>query len=148
MLIFPHLLIFKHRGTFEAPMKTSKSRGFSRREKEMMDIVYRLGRATAAEVREQMTSPPSYSSVRSTLSGLERKGHLRHEFDGNRYVYQPTVRREAARLSALEHLLSTFFDGSTAAVVSALIEAKRSDLTPEELDELAQLIRKAGEEGR
>jgi predicted transcriptional regulator len=129
-------------------MKSKKPKGFSRREKEMMDIVYRLGQATAAEVREQMAAPPSYSSVRSTLSGLERKGHLRHQFDGNRYIYSPTVRREAARLSALEHLLSTFFDGSAAEVVAALIEAKRSDLTAEELEELSQLIEQTRKEGR
>lgn len=129
-------------------MNSKKPRGFSRREKEMMDIVYRLGQATAAEVREGMTAPPSYSSVRSTLSGLERKGHLRHRFDGNRYIYSPTVKREAARLSALEHLLSTFFDGSAAEVVAALIEAKRSDLTPEELEELSQLIEQRRKEGR
>jgi predicted transcriptional regulator len=95
-----------------------------------------------------MAAPPSYSSVRSTLSGLERKGHLRHQFDGNRYIYSPTLRLEAARLSALEHLLSTFFDGSAAEVVAALIEAKRSDLTPEELEELSKLIEQAREEGR
>jgi predicted transcriptional regulator len=129
-------------------MKSKKPTGFSRREKEMMDIVYRLGRATAAEVRDQMASPPSYSSVRSTLSGLENKGHLRHEFDGNRYIYLPTVRREKARLSALDHLLSTFFDGSAAEVVAALIEAKRSDLTAEELEELSRLIEQAKKEGR
>ena len=129
-------------------MKSKKPKGFSRREKEMMDIVYRLGQSTAAEVREQMASPPSYSSVRSTLSGLERKGHLRHEFDGNRYIYLPTVRREAAGLSALEHLLSTFFDGSAAEVVAALIEAKRSDLSSEELEELSKLIERARKEGR
>jgi len=129
-------------------MKSKKPKGFSRREKEMMDIMYRLGQASAAEVREQMASPPSYSSVRSTLSGLERKGHLGHQFDGNRYIYSPTVRREAARLSALEHLLSTFFDGSAAEVVAALIESKRSDLTPEELEELSQLIEQTRKEGR
>ena len=129
-------------------MKSKKPKGFSRREKEMMDIVYRIGQATVAEVREQMAAPPSYSSVRSTLSGLERKGHLRHQFDGNRYIYSPTLRREAARLSALEHLLSTFFDGSAAEVVAALLESKRSDLTAEELEELSQLIEQTRKEGR
>jgi len=101
---------------------TRKTDGFSRREQEIMDIIYRSGSATAAEVRDAMDSPPSYSSVRSTLSILERKGHLRHEFDGNRYLYLPTVKREAARRSALDHLLDTFFDGSSAAVVSALLQ--------------------------
>jgi len=129
-------------------MTRKKPNGFSRREKEMMDIVYRLGQATAAEVRKHMAAPPSYSSVRSTLSGLERKGHLRHQFDGNRYIYSPTVRLEQARESALEHLLSTFFDGSAADVVAALLESKRSDLTTAELDDLSQLIEQTKKEGR
>ena len=129
-------------------MKNKEPRGFSRREKEMMDIVYRLGRATAAEVREQMAAPPSYSSVRSTLAGLERKEHLRHRFDGNRYIYLPTVRREKARQSALEHLLTTFFDGSAADVVAALIKSKRSDLTADELKEISKLIAQTRKEGR
>jgi predicted transcriptional regulator len=129
-------------------MKAKKPRGFSRREKEMMDVVYRLGQATVAQVREQMASPPSYSSVRSTLSGLERKGHLQHRFDGNRYIYRPTIQREKARLSALDHLLATFFDGSAAEVVAALLESRRAELTAEELDELSNLIRQARKEGR
>ena len=129
-------------------MASKRPGGFSRREKEMMDIVYRTGEATAADVQSQMSSPPSYSSVRSTLSALERKGHLRHQFDGNRYIYRPTVGREKAGRSALDHLLTTFFDGSTAEVVSALLASKRSDLTREELDELSGLIEQAREEGR
>jgi len=129
-------------------VERKKTRGFSRREKEMMDIVYRLGRATAVEVRQNMASAPSYSSVRSTLSGLERKGHLRHEFDGNRYIYSPTVRLEKARLSALDHLLTTFFDGSAAEVVATLIESKGSNLTTEELEELSKLIDQTKREGR
>ena len=129
-------------------MQRNKPNGFSRREKEMMDIVYRIGQATAADVRKHMAAPPSYSSVRSTLSGLERKGHLRHQFDGNRYIYSPTVRLEKARASALEHLLSTFFDGSAAEVVAALLTSKRSDLTAGELDELSQLIEQTRKEGR
>jgi len=129
-------------------MTTKKPRGFSRREKETMDIVYRLGQTTAAEVRREMASPPSYSSVRSTLSGLERKGHLRHRFDGNRYIYTPTVQRDKARLSALDHLLTTFFDGSAAEVVAALIESKGSDLEANELEELSKLINQTRKEGR
>ena len=128
-------------------MKGKKPDGFSRREKEMMDVIYRLGQATVAEVREQMASPPSYSSVRSTLSGLERKGHLQHQFDGNRYIYRPTLQRDKARLSALDHLTATFFDGSTAEVVAALIETRRSELTADELDELSNLIKQARKEG-
>ncbi len=129
-------------------MKKKTAHGFSRREQEMMDIVYRLGRATAAEIRRNMAAPPSYSSVRSTLSSLERKEHLRHEFDGNRYIYAPTVLREKARLSALDHLLTTFFDGSAAAVVAALLESGQADLSTQELDELSTLIQHTRKEGR
>ncbi len=129
-------------------MDTKTSRGFSRREQEMMDIVYRLGRAKAAEIRQNMAAPPSYSSVRSTLSSLERKGHLRHEFDGNRYIYRPTVQREKARRSALDHLLTTFFDGSATAVVAALLEDGQTDLSGRELDELSKLIQQTRKEGR
>ncbi len=129
-------------------MKKKTPNGFSRREQEMMDIVYRVGRATAAEIRRNMASAPSYSSVRSTLSSLERKEHLRHEFDGNRYIYAPTVLREKARLSALDHLLTTFFDGSAAAVVAALLENGQADLSAQELAELSKLIQHTRKEGR
>ncbi len=125
-----------------------KPRRFSKREQEMMDIIYRLEQATAAEVRGEMADPPTYSSVRSTLAILERKGHLVHQFDGNRYVYRPTVQRETARISALDHLLATFFDGSAAEVVSALLESRQSDLSGADLDELSKLIEQARKEGR
>lgn len=123
-------------------------KGLSRREREIMDIVYRTGRATAAEAREAMFQPPSYSSVRGILTTLERKGHLKHDFDGNRYIYRPTVQRDKARMSALDHVLTTFFDGSATAVVAALLEERRSELTPGELDELSKLIAKTRKEGR
>jgi predicted transcriptional regulator len=129
-------------------MKNDTRNGFSRREQEMMDIVYRLGRATAAEIRENMAAPPSYSSVRSTLSSLERKGHLMHEYDGNRYIYGPTVRRENAGRSALDHLLTTFFDGSAAAVVATLLENGNAELSTGELEELSNLIEQTRKEGR
>jgi predicted transcriptional regulator len=121
---------------------------FSRREQEVMEIIYRLGRASAAEVRSRMAAPPSYSSVRSTLGVLERKGHLAHEFDGNRYVYRPTMLREKARLSALDNLLTTFFDGSATAVVSTLLDSGRSKLSPQDLEELSRLIHAARKAGR
>jgi len=129
-------------------MKKTTSDGFSRREQEMMDIVYRLGEATAAEIRRNMAAPPSYSSVRSTLSSLERKGHLRHEFDGNRYIYGPTLLREKARVSALDHVLTTFFEGSATAVVAALLESGQADLSAHDLEELSKLIKQAKKEGR
>ena len=125
----------------------SKS-GFSRRERELMDIIYRRGRVTAAEALAEMVDPPSYSSVRSTLKILEQKGHLRHRADGNRYIYYPIVERGQARRSALDQLLSTFFDDSPAEVVNALLEIRGSDLTDDDLNELSALIEQAREEGR
>jgi len=120
---------------------------FTRREREMMDIIYKEGRATASEVMERMASPPSYSAVRATLRILEEKGHLRHGNNGSRYVYMPTVDREKARRSALDHLVTTFFDNSAASVVAALLDS-RTVLSRAELDELRALIEQARKEGR
>jgi predicted transcriptional regulator len=114
----------------------------------MMDIVYRKGQATAGEVLDAMAEPPSYSAVRATLCVLERKGHLRHEDDGTRYVYKPTVNRERAKASALDHVVSTFFDGSVTGVVAALLERPKREIPREELDELLSLIEQARREGR
>ncbi len=125
-----------------------KQSDFSRREREVMEIAYRHGRVSAADVMAEMADPPSYSSVRSTLKILEQKGHLRHEADGNRYFYSPTVARSQARESALEQLLSTFFDDSPAAVVTALLEARGAELSAGDLEELSRLIERAREEGR
>ena len=119
----------------------------SRRERQIMDVVYRLGRATAAEVLDGLPEPPSYSAVRTMLRLLEEKGHLRHEQDGPRYVYAPTVARDRARRSALDHLVRTFFDGSTEDVVAALL-ARGDRPSDEELERLAQLIEQARAEGR
>ncbi len=124
-----------------------KSETLSRRERQMMNIIFRSGRATANEVLEQMTDPPSYSAVRATLRVLEQKGHVRHQHDGARYVYVPTVAREKARASALDHLLQTFFDGSAANVVATLLERKQT-LTSDELERLSRLIEEARKEGR
>lgn len=120
----------------------------SRREREMMNIIFARGRATAGEVMEAMDDPPSYSAVRATLRVLEQKGHLRHQHDGTRYVYIPTTNREKVRLSALDQLLKTFFDGSAANVVATLLEKQRDSLTDEELDRLSKLIEEARKEGR
>lgn len=120
----------------------------SRREREMMHIIFRTGQATANEVMEAMADPPSYSAVRATLRVLEQKGHLRHQHDGTRYVYTPTVNREKARNSALDHLLSTFFEGSVASVVATLLEKSKDNMTPEELDRLSKVIEAARREGR
>lgn len=122
--------------------------GFSRREREVMDIAYRLGRVSAADVMAEMADPPGYSSVRSTLKILEQKGHLRHRSDGGRYLYSPTVERAKARRSALDRLLETFFDDSPAEVVTALLEARGDELSDDDLEQLSRLIERAREEGR
>lgn len=114
----------------------------------MMNIIFAKGRATATEVMEDMADPPSYSAVRATLRVLEQKGHLKHQHDGTRYVYIPTVNREKVRVSALDQLLTTFFDGSAANVVATLIERQRGKMSDEELDQLANLIDQARKEGR
>ena len=114
----------------------------------MMNIIFAHGRATATEVLEAMTDPPSYSAVRATLRILEQKGHLKHQHDGTRYVYIPTSNRDRVRLSALDQLLATFFDGSAANVVATLIERQKGNMSDEELDRLSELIDEARKEGR
>jgi predicted transcriptional regulator len=120
----------------------------SRRERQIMDIVYAQGRATAAEVLERLADPPSYSAVRALLRVLEEKGHLQHEQDGPRYVYKPTVSRSRARQTALQRLVRTFFDGSPEQAVAALLDMSAADLSDEELARLQQLIEQARKEGR
>lgn len=125
-----------------------KEDALSRREREMMNIIFTRGRATATEVMDSMKDAPSYSAVRATLRVLEQKGHLKHQHDGTRYVYAPTVNREKARQSALDQLLRTFFDGSAANVVATLIEKERDNMTDDELVQLSKLIDDARQEGR
>lgn len=120
----------------------------SRRERQIMDIIYQRGQATAAEVQENMPDPPSYSAVRAMLRLLEEKGYLKHEQDGPRYVFKPTLAREKARKSALKQMLETFFDGSTEQAVAALINLSKAKLSPDELDRLSQMIETAKKEGR
>jgi predicted transcriptional regulator len=120
----------------------------SRRERQIMDIIYRRGRATAAEVLADLPDPPSYSAVRALLRVLEEKGHLRHEQDGPRYLFLPTVGRDRARRSALKQLVRTFFDGSAEEAAAALLDMSRDRLAPDELDRLSTLIEKARKEGR
>jgi predicted transcriptional regulator len=120
----------------------------SRRERQIMDIIYRQGQATAADVMDQLSSPPSYSAVRAMLRILEDKGHLFHEEQGPRYVYLPTLPREKARSSALKQLVQTFFEGSTEQAVAALLGMSKDSLSEEELDRLAGLIEQARKEGR
>jgi predicted transcriptional regulator len=120
----------------------------TRREREIMDILYRRGRATAHEVLEDLADPPSYSAVRALLRLLEERGHVKHVEDGPRYVYSPAVARGDARRSALAHVVKTFFAGSVEQAVAALVEPGKTKLSPEELDRLSALIDRAKQEGR
>jgi predicted transcriptional regulator len=120
----------------------------SRREREVMDILYRLGEATVAEVIEQLAEPPSYSAVRSTLRILEEKGHVEHRVDGPRYVYVPAVGRERARRAALDHVVDTFFEGSAEQALAALLRRSDLELSEAQIERLARAIRRAGDEGR
>jgi len=130
-------------------MKPVKShQQLSRRERQIMDALYRLGRATAAEVLAAIPDPPSYSAVRAHLRTLEEKGHVVHQAEELRYIYVPTMRPEQARRSAVSHLVDTFFGGSVAQAASALLDPKAARLTPDELDRLARLIEEARKEGR
>jgi len=120
----------------------------TRREREIMDILHRRGRATAHEVMDDLADPPSYSAVRTFLRLLEERGHVRHEQDGPRYVYTPTVARREAQRSALAHLVDTFFDGSVEDAVATLVESSKPKLSAQELDRIAALVTKAKKEGR
>ncbi|MEE8587233.1 MAG: BlaI/MecI/CopY family transcriptional regulator [Acidobacteriota bacterium] len=120
----------------------------SRRERQIMDIIYRKGRATALEVQEALEDPPSYSAVRAALRILEEKGHLKHQKDGQRYVFQPTLERGRARRTALQHLVRTFFDGSVEKLVATLLEVEGEELSEGELGRLSRLIEQARQEGR
>ena len=128
-------------------MTTTAHRDLSRRERQILDILYQKGRATAAEVQTDLPEPPSYSAVRALLRILEEKGHIRHEQDGPRYVYLPTVARDNAKRSALRHILQTFFDGSAEQAISALLDEPSTRLSNDELDRLATLIDGARKSG-
>ena len=117
--------------------------GFSRRERQIMDIVYRLGHATVADVLAGMDDPPSYSSIRALMRVLREKGHLKVREDGKRHVFSPTVPAGRARRSALRNVLKTFFDGSVEAAVASLIDLKDRNLTDEEVERLKELIENA-----
>jgi predicted transcriptional regulator len=119
-----------------------------RRERQIMEIIYRLGRATVADVIDELPDPPTNSAVRGMLRYLESKGYLQHEQDGQRYVYFPTVGREQAQRSAVRHLVRTFFGGSKARAVAALLDIPAKDVTDGDLDRLADMIRRARKEGR
>src|SRR4051812_43059750 len=128
-------------------MTRTRQPGLSRRERQIMDILYRRGRATANEVMADLPGDPSYSTVRTQLRVLESKGHVRHEEEGLRYVYLPALPRHAARRSALRHLVDTFFEGSTEKVVGALLGGDTARLDEEELDRIAGMVEKARKGG-
>ena len=120
----------------------------SRRERQIMDILYRQGRATAAAVRSELPDRPSYSAVRALLRILEAKGHIRHEIEGPRYVYAPSIPRDRAKRSALRHVLDTFFDGSASDVMAALIEISPKGLSERDMQRVKQLIEDGASKGR
>lgn len=119
----------------------------SRRERQIIDILYARGRATAAEVQDALPDPPGYSAVRAMLRILEEKGHVRHDKDGPRYVYLPTLARDNARKSAIRHMVQTFFEGSASQAISALLDDPRARLSDDELQRLARLIEDARKTG-
>ena len=128
-------------------MNKTDHRDLSRRERQILDILYQRGQATAAEVQSALPEPPSYSAVRALLRILEEKGHVRHDQDGPRYVYLPTIPRNNAQRSAMRHLLQTFFDGSAEQAISALLDDSSAKLSSAELDRLARMIDTARKSG-
>jgi predicted transcriptional regulator len=129
-------------------VKKSALEDLSRRERQIMEIVYREGRVSATDVLEKIADPPSYSAVRAMLRILENKGHLLHEVDGNRYLYLPTLPMHRASRSALRNVLETFFQGSTEKAVAALLDLSRDELSDEDLTRLSRLIAEARKEER
>ena len=122
--------------------------GLSRRERQIMDVIYRLGQASVADVRSEMRDAPSYSTVRAQMSVLTKKGELTYTMVGPRYVYKPTTSKNEARASALERILRTFFDGSPTKAMTALLDISAADMSDEELSRLEDLLRDARREGR
>jgi BlaI family penicillinase repressor len=127
-------------------MRKDGHRNLSRRERQIMDILYKRGRASASEILEAMADPPTYSAVRAKLRVLEDKGHIRHEEEALRYVYLPVVARDSARRSAMRHMLSTFFDDSVEQAVAALLDVSSANLEPADLDRISRLIEEARQE--
>jgi predicted transcriptional regulator len=128
-------------------MSNTAHTGLTRRERQIMDILFRRGKATAAEVLEDLPGDTHYSTVRTQLRVLEEKGHVRHEEEGLRYIYMPSVSRTSARKSALKHVVQTFFEGSAEKAVAALLGGEASRLSEDELGRIAELIAKARKEG-
>jgi predicted transcriptional regulator len=130
-------------------MSTSRTHALlTKRERQIMDVLYRLGRATAAEIMDGVPGAPGYSTVRTQLRVLETKGHVKHEELGLRYIYMPTVPRHSARKSALKHLVETFFDGSSAKAVAALLGGEAARVSDADLERIAALVKDARSESR
>jgi predicted transcriptional regulator len=129
-------------------MRKDGHRNLSRRERQIMDILYQRGRASASEIMEALPDPPTYSAVRAKLRVLEEKGHVRHEEESLHYVYLPTVARDTARRSALRHMVATFFEGSVEQTVAALLDLSTAKLSPNDLDRISRLVDEAREEAR
>lgn len=127
---------------------THVSNELGRRERQIMDVVFRLGKASVSDVRKEIPDPPTYSAVRGMMRLLEQKGYLSHEDDGLRYLYTPTVKQKQARKSALKHMVHTFFNGSAAEAAASLLELNDSELSAEDVERLSKLIQKAKAEGR
>lgn len=120
----------------------------SRRERQIMDILYQRGKGSASEVREAMEAAPGYSAVRAMLRVLEEKGHVKHQAEGLKYVYVPVVARDKAKRSAVKHVMETFFNGSAEQIVAALLDVSSTRLTREELDRMSEMIEQAKKEGK
>ncbi len=145
-MLYVHVLTPVSRLLTPPFMRKDTHRNLSRRERQIMDILYQRGRASAAEIHEALADRPSYSAVRAKLRVLEEKGHIRHEEESLRYVYLPTLARDTARRSALRHLLATFFENSAAQAVAALVDLSAADLSREELERISRLIEDAKRE--
>ncbi|MDR3691441.1 MAG: BlaI/MecI/CopY family transcriptional regulator [Fimbriimonas sp.] len=128
--------------------KREKSGGLSRRERQIMDALYRLGKGSAADIRESLEAPPTYTAVRTHLAILQEKGHVKFESDGTRYIYEPVVPRNEMAKSVMDGVLQTFFGGSVERVVATLIDSEEAAVTQEQLDRLAEIIEQARREGR
>ena len=129
-------------------MLLNRQQGLSRRERQIMDILYRSGKASASDVLNAMPDPPSYSAVRAMLRVLEEKGHVKHQEEGLKYVYAPVVARDKAKRSAVKHVMETFFNGSAEQIVAALLDVSSTRLSRDELDRMAEMIEKAKKEGK
>jgi predicted transcriptional regulator len=144
----PPMLGLQHIATFTAltDMRKDTHRSLSRRERQIMDILYQRGRASGSEIHQALPDAPTYSAVRAKLRVLEEKGHIRHEEEALRYVYAPTMPRDTARKTALRHLVSTFFEGSVEDAVAALLDLSSAKLSPGELDRIQGIIDQAKNE--